>query len=386
MLHGIKILEPTDGARPIMPVATAVIGLVATAGAAVGAPTAALDAAFPLDKPVLVTDVRSAIGKAGTTGTLKHALEAIADQCSPIVVVVRVDEGADAAETETNVIGDVTADGQKTGIQALLAAEAQLGIRPRILGAPGLDTQAVTTELATIAQALRGFAYAAAIGADIPAAVLYRANFSARELMLIYPDAKRVTGAFAGAAVATALGLRARIDEETGWHKSLSNVAFNGVTGLTKDVYFDLQDESTDAGVLNSADITTLVQMRGFRFWGNRTCSDEPLFAFECVVRTAQAIKDECAAGLAWAVDKPLTPQTARDIIETINARLRTLTRQGKLIGGEAYFDASENPKEELAAGKLTIDFDFTPVAPLEGLTINQRITDRYYGDFGALV
>src|SRR5205085_8694889 len=138
--------------------------------------------------------------------------------------------------------------------------------------------------------------------------------------------------------------------------------------------------------VLNDADVTTLVRMRGFRFWGNRTTSDEPLFQFECVVRTAQAIKDTIANGLAWAVDKPLTPQTARDIIETINAELRGLTRQGRLIGGEAYFDTSENPKEQLAAGKLTIDFDFTPVAPLEGLTINQRITDRFYGDFGALV
>jgi phage tail sheath protein FI len=381
MLHGIKINEPTTGARPILPVATAVIGLVATADDA--------DAAtFPLDTPVLVTDVRSAIGKAGAgaTGTLKPALEAIADQCSPIMVVVLVAEGADAAETDANVIGTTDATGKKTGLQALLAAEAQLGVRPRIIGAPGLDSEAVTTELATIAQSLRGMAYAAAIGDDVAAAVTYAENFAARELMLIWPDLTRNSDTFAGAAVATALGLRSRIDEETGWHKSLSNVAFNGAVGLTKDVYFDLQDETTDAGLLNSANVTTLVRMNGFRFWGNRTCSDEPLFAFECVVRTAQAIKDECAAGLAWAIDKPLTPQTARDIIETINARLRQLVRTGRLIGGEAYFDPSENPADQLAGGKLTIDFDFTPVAPLEGLTINQRITDRFYGDFGALV
>ena len=53
--------------------------------------------------------------------------------------------------------------------------------------------------------------------------------------------------------MARALGLRAKIDEEVGWHKSLSNYEVNGVTGISKDVYWDLQDPSTDAGVLNAA-------------------------------------------------------------------------------------------------------------------------------------
>ena len=382
MRHGIKVVEHTSGARPIAPVATAVIGLVATAEAAAGPAEDALDAAFPLNKPVLVTDVRGAIGKAGETGTLKQALEAIADQCSPVMIVVRVAEGIDAAETGANVIGTTEADGSYSGMKALLAAEAQLGVRPRIIGAPGLESDEVIAALATTAKTLNGFAYARPVATTIADAVLARGELSARELMLIYPDFSD----WDGQAVAIALGTRARIDEETGWHKSLSNVGVNGVTGLSQDIFFDLQDDTNDAGVLNNADITTLVRMRGYRFWGNRTCSEEPLFAFECVVRSAQAIKDECAAGLAWAIDKPLTPQTARDIIETINARLRYLVRIGRLIGGEAYFDPSLNPKEQLAAGKLTIDFDFTPVAPLEGLTINQRITDRFYGDFGALI
>ena len=38
-------------------------------------------------------------------------------------------------------------------------------------------------------------------------------------------------------ASARALGLRAKIDEQTGWHKTLSNVGVNGVTGLSADVF-----------------------------------------------------------------------------------------------------------------------------------------------------
>ena len=39
-----------------------------------------------------------------------------------------------------------------------------------------------------------------------------------------------------------------------------------------------------------------------------------------------------------------------------------------------------------LKNGKLTLDYDYTPVPPLEDLTFQQRITDRYYADFALRV
>lgn len=381
-LHGINVSEPLAGTRPILERSTAVIGLVATAASAAGAPTVALDTAFPLNRPVLVTDVRTAIGVAGETGTLRPALEAIADQGSPIVIVVRVGVGADAAATSANVLGGMV-DGKYTGMQALLAAEAQLGVRPRILGAPGLDTEIVTNKLVTIAKLLRGFAYASCDGVTtVGAAVVYAQSFNARELMLIWPDA---TG-WKGKAIATALGRRAMIDEEIGWHKSLSNVPIAGVTGLAADVHFDIRDMSTDAGLLNEGQVTTIVRMNGYRFWGNRTTSDEPQFAFETAVRTSQAIQDAIAETLAAFVDKPMTDGLIRDIEETVNAKLAQWVAEGRLIGGRCWFDSAANPAAQLAAGKLVIDYDYTPVAPLEGLQLNQRITDKYYAGFGDLL
>ena len=379
-MHGIKTNILTEGTRTIAAMATGVIGLVCTATAAVGAPTTALDAAFPLNTPVLVTDVRGAIAKAGTGGTLGPALAAIYDQCSPIVIVVRVGVDADPADQEDLTIGSAS---DYSGVYALLAAESATGYRPRVIGAPGLDTQAVTTALVTVAQKLRGMVYAAAEGDTVAEAVTYRDNFSARELMLLWPN---WTGNFTGDAVARALGLRARIDEEQGWHKTLSNVAVNGVTGVSLPLFFDIQDPTTDVAALNDAQITTLVRSPsgGFIYWGNRTTSDEPLFAFEAATRTSQILQDEIAAGLVWAVDKPLTAFLVKDILETINARIRSLVVQQRLIGGRAWFDPALNNQAELAAGKLVIDYEFTPAAPLEGLELNQRITDKYYADLAA--
>lgn len=122
----------------------------------------------------------------------------------------------------------------------------------------------------------------------------YRQNFSQRELMVILPDFlawDTVTSTTATAyATARALGLRAKIDQEQGWHKTLSNVGVNGVTGISASVFWDLQKPGTDADLLNEAGVTTLVRRDGFRFWGNRTCSDDPLFLFESYTRTAQVL------------------------------------------------------------------------------------------------
>ncbi|HEJ3970072.1 TPA: phage tail sheath protein [Pseudomonas aeruginosa] len=380
--HGVRVVEINEGTRPIRTVATAVVGMVCTADDA--------DATtFPLNKPVLLTDVLTASGKAGSAGTLARSLDAIADQASPVTVVVRVADGETAEETTSNIIGGVTAGGQYTGMKALLAAEAQLGVRPRILGVPGLDNLAVTTEMAAVAEKMRAFAYANCWGCEsVSEAIAYRQGFGARELMLIWPDFinwdTTANAEKPAAAVARALGLRAKLDEQVGWHKTLSNVPVAGVSGLSKDIYWDLQNPATDAGLLNAEDVTTLIRRDGFRFWGSRTCSTDPLFAFENYTRTAQVLADTMAEGHFWAVDKPMHASLVRDIVEGINAKFRELVRNGYLIGGECWYDPAANDATTLKAGKLYLDYDYTPVPPLENLLLRQRITDRYLVNFAA--
>ena len=383
-LHGVRVIELNDGTRPIRTIPTAVIGMVCTAEDA--------DAAFfPLDTPVLITNVQTAVGKAGVKGTLAASLQAIADQTKPYTIVVRVKEGADEAETTSALIGTTTAEGKYTGMKALLAAKARLGMVPRILGVPGLDSLPVATALASIAQQLRAFAYVSAWDCKTKEEVVaYRENFGAREMMVIWPDFLNfdttTSKTTVASAVARALGLRAKIDQEIGWHKTLSNVPVNGVTGISADVFWDLQNPATDANYLNSNEVTTLINEGGYRFWGSRTCSDDPLFAFENYTRTAQILADTIAEAHMWAVDKPMHASLVRDIVEGINAKFRELISQGYLIGGSCWFPDDINEKDTLKAGKLYLDYDYTPVPPLEDLTLRQRITDRYLIDFASKI
>lgn len=386
--HGVQVLEINEGTRVISTVSTSIIGMVCTA-------PDADEKMFPLNVPVLITDVLAAAGKAGTKGTLAAALAAIGDQCKPVTVVVRVAEGegeddeAIQAATVSNIIGGADENGQYTGLKALLTAKAVTGVKPRILGVPGLDTKEVAVALASICQQLRAFGYISAWGCKtLSDANKYRDNFSQRELMLIWPDflawdttANASTTAW---ATARALGLRAKIDQETGWHKTLSNVGVNGVTGISASVFWDLQAPGTDADLLNEAGVTTLVRSDGFRFWGNRCCSDDPLFMFENYTRTAQVLADTMAEAHQWAVDKPMTATLIRDIVEGIKAKFRELKTGGYIIDADCWYDESANDKESLKAGKLYIDYDYTPVPPLENLTLRQRITDKYLVSVGS--
>ncbi|EOV5395572.1 phage tail sheath protein [Cronobacter turicensis] len=379
--HGVQVVEVNDGTRVISTVSTAIIGMVCTASDA--------DAAtFPLNVPVLITNVQSAIAKAGKKGTLAAALQAIADQAKPVTVVVRVAEGTGdseeaLAQTLSNIIGGTDENGQLTGMKALLTAEAVTGVKPRILGVPGFDTLEVAVALASVCQKLRAFGYVSAWGCKTVSDVIaYRKNFGQRELMLIWPDfiVWNTTTSASDTAFATAraLGLRARIDQETGWHKTLSNVAVNGVTGISASVFWDLQEPGTDADLLNQAGVTTLIRKDGFRFWGNRCCSDDPLFLFENYTRTAQVLADTIAEAHMWAMDKPVTPTLIRDIVDGINAKFRELKTAGYIVDAQCWVDESANDKETLKAGKLLLDYDYTPVPPLDNLTLRQRITDKY--------
>lgn len=379
--HGVFVNETTKLSTLIRDDDTSVIGVVCTADDAD-------EATFPYDVPVGILRVSDVLGLAGKNGTLYTTLKAISDQCSPYVVVVRVrtavstEDGSGLTQDQLT-IGGVDANGHYSGLYALMTAEMRLGVRVRILAAPGLDTKPVATQMAVIAEKIKAFAYVGATGCrTIAEAKTYRSGLSARELMVIYPDLiayNAKTGKEeAVSAAAYAVGLRAKIDAEQGWHKSLSNVAINGVLGISRPIYWTLQGTDTDADELNNHQITTLIKREGFRFWGNRGC-DVSEYTFEVYARTAQFLRETIAEAHANYNDKPMTPSLVKDIIDGINRKGSQLVQQGRLLGFSCWYDPNDNPKENLREGMSHIRYKYTPVPPLEDLELTQEFTDEYF-------
>jgi len=377
--HGARVKENKDLETAINDIDSSVIGIIAVADDA--------DAdLFPLDTPVLLTRVRSALGKAGKTGTLYKSLKAISDQCSPRVIVVRVAAAAEdgsGADQDQLIMGGTAADGSYLGMYTLLTAEQKTGYRPRILAVPGLETGAVISMLCVIAEKLRAFVYSGCGDSKtLSEASMFRDTFSSRELMLIWPNFIAYNP-LSGKneefpAAAYACGLRALIDNNQGWHKSLSNVAVKNVLGISRDVSWSLQDEDSDANTLNNMEITTLIKRNGFRFWGNRS-TDTETYTFEVFTRTAQILADSIAEAQFTTVDSPLTPANVKDVLSGIRGKLNALVTAGRLIGADCWYDTADNPTTGLRAGQLRVRYSYSPVPPLEDLTLYQTFTDQYY-------
>lgn len=135
-LHGVEVIDVDDSPRAIQTVRSSVIGIVGTAPDA--------DAtAWPVNEAKLLTSRRDS-ALIGSTGTLPVALDMIYDNApkGAVVVLVRIDEGADQAEATTNLIGGINnSTGQYEGLQVFRVARSKIGFTPKILCAPGFTHQ-----------------------------------------------------------------------------------------------------------------------------------------------------------------------------------------------------------------------------------------------------
>ena len=81
-------------------------------------------------------------------------------------------------------------------------------------------------------------------------------------------------------------------------------------------------------------------------------------------------------------------PEAMPHDVVTMNStvKFRELKSNGYIIDATCWFDEEANDAASLKAGKLYIDYDYTPVPPLENLTLRQRITDTYLANLSESV
>ncbi len=384
-LHGVEVIEIDVGPRPIQTVRSSVIGIVGTA------PDADADQ-FPLNTPVVIAGSRreaAGLDTAGDgNGTLPGALDAIFDQIGAVVVVVRVEEGADETATIANVIGGVNAGtGNFEGVHALVGAESVVGFSPRILIAPGFTHQRpsdlanpVVAELVGIATRLRAVIIADGPNTTDTAAYTSAGDFGSDRVYLADPWVKVQigTGIVNQPPSSRIAGIMARVDNEIGFWKSPSNELMNGIIGTTRPVDFKLGDTASRANLLNENKVGTIIRQNGYRLWGNRSLTADTKWHFLCVRRTADIINDSLLRAHLWAVDRSITRTYVEDVTEGVNAYLRSLVALGAILGGRCWADPDLNTPASVQLGQIYFNFDFTPVYPAERLTFRSHLVNDY--------
>lgn len=377
-LHGVEVIEASDGQRSIRTVASSVIGLIGTAPAAVAG-------TFPLNTPVLLAGFQpSLLADLGATGTLPAAIDGIYDQAGAVVVVVRVAEGTDAAGTLANIIGGVATNGTYSGLKVFLGAESVLGVQPRILIAPSFSkTAGVLTEMVSIANRLRAVVVADGPSTTDAAALSYATASGSDRVYLVDPSVKVLASGVETLEPASArvAGLIAKSDNDRGFWWSPSNQEILGIVGTERPIDFVLGDAASRANLLNAGKVATIIRQNGFRLWGNRTLSADPKWAFLSVRRTADLINDSILRAHLWAVDRNITRTYLSDVADSVNAYLKSLQAQGAIIGGECYPSADLNTPANIAAGKVYFDVKFTAPYPAEHITFRSALVNDYLSE-----
>ncbi len=72
--------------------------------------------------------------------------------------------------------------------------------------------------------------------------------------------------------------------------------------------------------------------------------------------------------------------------MDGINKKLTSYVTAGKLLGARCWYDPEPNTSETLRNGQLTIKYNYTPVPPLENLSLVQEFTDEYFATFSSAV
>ena len=310
-------------------------------------------------------------------------------------VIRRVAGGTIGAGDTLEIAYDYADEAEVTDAEVVAAAgkfieaESVTGSKPRILIAPGYSQHVtrptldaapsaapVTSGLIAVADRLRAVIVADGPNTTDAEAIAYRKLLSSRRVYVVDPQVRISNGAgFLDApASAHVAGVIVKNDRERGYWSSPSNRKILAIFGTSRTVVFELGQPNASANLLNADEVATIVRFNGYRLWGNRTCSDDPKWAFLAVVRTADIINESLLRAHLWAVDRNLTKTYLEEITESVNNFLRRLIAQGAILSGRCWADPDRNTAAAREAGQVYFDFEFDPPSPAERITFRSRI------------
>jgi hypothetical protein len=174
-------------------------------------------------------------------------------------------------------------------------------------------------------------------------------------------------------------GIYARVDIDRGVHKAPANEVIRGI--ITRDLNnnkkpleFTLGKREQD--ILNPKGVNVIRDFRtdgrDIRVFGARTMSSDSMWKYINVRRLFIFIEQSIDRGTQWAVFEPNSDQTWANIRTSISAFLRTVWRNGALMGttaDEAFFvkcDRNTMTQDDIDNGRLICLIGVAPVKPAE--------------------
>ncbi len=174
-------------------------------------------------------------------------------------------------------------------------------------------------------------------------------------------------------------GIYARVDIDRGVHKAPANEVLRGIVtrdlnNNKKPLEFTMGKREQD--ILNPKGVNVIRDFRtdgrDIRVFGARTMSTDSMWKYVNVRRLFIFIEQSIDRGTQWAVFEPNSDQTWAAIRTSISAFLRTVWRNGALMGttqDEAFFvkcDRTTMTQDDIDNGRLICLIGVAPVKPAE--------------------
>ena len=174
-------------------------------------------------------------------------------------------------------------------------------------------------------------------------------------------------------------GFIAKVDRLESPGRTIGNYpeAVLGIESLEIALTFDPDgSRTTDCSRVNDVDCVTL--RPGLFVWGDRASSyrdDTGVKNKFNVRRVADILKRSLVVGSNQYIGRNITRVLIDTILQNGQAYMDTLKQKGWILDGKMVYNSVDNPPSELALGRLTIGFQYTPLVSLDTLIYVFTIT-----------
>lgn len=379
---GVRVTQ--DANEPVIPqpVSTSTIGMIQAVD------PADLPSGIAVNQPIAIRNPSDA---AELHSAVKEELDTVWDNKGGTVVLNFIDEGADAAATTTNAVGDATT---KTGVHAFTKATAMGLPAPKIFPTSGIANattgvaDGTIAELLVVAEKLRGFVFADGPGTTIADAKAAAALIANRRCTITDDKVLKSIGGSPTAKSSSTLvaAIQSNLDRTRNVAWAAHNVLTSGIIGVNRPVDF-----GTEVTELNENGITTVINRGdGFRVWGPKTTdatSAGSIWQFANVVRGTDFINETIERGFFGFIGRPMIKDNLDLMAMTGQRVLTRMEGENILLPGSRFGLAANQEPEDGAGGIVKFGMQFEIPAPIYDLRISayRNVTVAYTALFNSV-
>ena len=151
---------------------------------------------------------------------------------------------------------------------------------------------------------------------------------------------------------------------------SPSNKSLPGVTGLCLEDGTEVIIDQSQANVVNSAGIGTVLNLNGFKAWGNNTCAypstTDPKDRWIAVRRFFTWRSNSLIQTYFERVDSPANYRMIEAIVDAENVNGNAYVAAGACAAYQCEFRSDENPTTQILDGTIKFHLTLAPYNPAE--------------------